>query len=265
MEIPKITSTSWGRKELLTLSAFQDPISLSRRQDTFSDSKVTFGLISLNDSGVGSHLSVQISSLSPFPITHLDPTSTISLAAIILHQMYDGLLLSWASLKVLSTKYFAFRTLWTRELVFCCILHPCLARRARLNALRSLNPMPPSSLGVHSFSHVTQAIFLSLSFCPHQKLPIIEFNSLQSESGNLKQLIVYVEVAWAIALIRISLPTHDRSFPFHPNIFLSTWSLIRLNAFLLPFPTKGGRPRYLSWCWMTWLWKSASLGLGHPY
>ena len=76
--------------------------------------------------------------------------------------------------------------------MFSNILHLCFAKRAKLNALRSLNPIPPSDFGLHNFSQETQVILLSLPFCPHQKLPIIEFNSVHRESGSLKTLIVYV-------------------------------------------------------------------------
>ena len=67
---------------------------------------------------------------------------------------------------------------------------------------------------------------------PHQKLLIMEFNSIQSESRILKQLIVYVGMAWATALMRISLPAFDRNLPFYPAMCLPTWSFIRLKAFL---------------------------------
>ena len=126
------------------------------------------------------------------------------------------------------------------------ILHPCLAKRAKLKALRSLNPIPHSAFDVHNFFHDTQAIFLSFSFCPHQKLPIKEFRSLHNESGSLNTLIVYVGVACATALIRTSRPALDNSLLFYPVIFLPTWSLIRLKAFFFPLPTSAGSPRYFS-------------------
>ena len=134
------------------------------------------------------------------------------------------------------------------ELGFCWIRHPCLARSARLKVLRSLNPMPPTDLGLHIFSQETHANFLSLYFCPHQKLFTIEFNSLHRESGRLKQPIVYVGVAWATTLIRISQPALDSNLPFQFAIFLPTWSFIRLKAFFFPCPTNGSKPKYFSCC-----------------
>ena len=145
-------------------------------------------------------------------------------------------------------KYFALRTLWVKEFGFCCILQPCLARRARLKALKSLKPSPPSAFGLHSFCHDTQAIFLALSFFPHQKPLSIDAISAQRESGSLKQFMVYVGVAYATAFIRISLLALDNNLPFQPAIFLPTWSLIRLKAFFFPLPTIGGNPKYFSCC-----------------
>ena len=121
-----------------------------------------------------------------------------------------------------------------------------------LKAFKSLKPILPFSFVVHIFFHDIHAIFLSFSFCPHQKLLIIEFSSLQSEFGSLKQLIVYVGVTWATALMSTSRPALDNNLPFHPAISLPTWSFIQLKAFLFPFLINGGSPRYFSWCWMIW-------------
>ena len=174
---------------------------------------------------------------------HLNPLSTISLASIKLLHVYKGLLPKWASKKLVLLKYFAFKTLWTRESGFWMICHPCLAKSAKLNALRSLNPSPPSAFLWHIFSHETQAIFHSFSFCPHQKFLTMEFSSWHKESGILKQVIVYVGVAWATALMSTSLPAFESNLPFHPAIFLLTWSFIWLKAFLFPLPTSDGSPR----------------------
>ena len=139
---------------------------------------------------MGNHLSFQIPIYSPFPTTHLNTETITPFAAKMLRRTYEALLPSIASLKGLFTKYLSLNTLYTKELGFCWILQPCFARRARLNTLQSLKPMPLSSFGIQSFSYAIHAIFLSLSFCPHQKLLIIASNSLQSKSSNLKQLIV---------------------------------------------------------------------------
>ena len=180
MDIPSIVLASCGRKELLTLSTSHDLVSLSSNQETLFDSTGIHGLTTLKESGIGNHLYFQISICSPLPTTHVDPKTTTSLAAIMLHQAYEGLLPNIASLKGLSAKYLALNTLCTREVGFYWILQPCFARRGRLNTLKSLKPIPPSSFGIQSSSHAIHAIFLSLSFCPHQKLLIMAFNSLQS-------------------------------------------------------------------------------------
>ena len=49
--------------------------------------------------------------------------------------------------------------------------------------------------------------------------------SSQLESGNLKQLIVYVSIAWATTLIRISLLALDKSFSFQPTSLFANFSL----------------------------------------
>ena len=119
-----------------------------------------------------------------------------------------------------------------------------------LKTLRSLKPMPPSFFNEQSFSQEIHANFLSFFFFPHQKLLIMEFSSLHNASGSLNTLIVYVGVACATTFMRISLPALDMSLSFHPSIFLPTWSLVRLNAFLLPLPIIKGSPKYFSWCLM---------------
>lgn len=104
----------------------------------------------------------------------------------------------------------------------------------------------------------------SVTYTPPRALHNNLISSLHNVFGSLNTLIMYVGVACAMALMRISLPALDRSLPFHPVIFLPTWFLMRLNAFLLPLPTIGGSPRYFSWCWMistpnfclTWNWTS---------
>ena len=237
----------------LTNSYFHTARSLSIRAETFSLYIRGFiGVKTLYVSGLGIHLSLHIFTLSPFPIDHLIPSSTMLLAAKMLRQAKDGLLPSWASRKDLLAKYVAWKTWWKREFVFWRRRQPCLARRARLKAFRSLNLMPPISLDLHNLSQEIEEIFRSSNFCPHQNLLIIELSSLQSESGNLKQLMVYVGVAWATALMRTSLPAEDNNFPFQPAIFWPSWSLILLKAFFFLWPIKDGRPRYLSCCLMTW-------------
>ena len=100
-----------------------------------------------------------------------------------------------------------------------CSLQPYLARRAKLNCLSCLKPIPPLHFGSHIFSQLSQAIFLVSSFWPHQKFLNMLVNSSQSASSNLKQLMVYVGIAWVTALINISLPALDNIFPSIPPTF----------------------------------------------
>ena len=181
----------------------------------------------MKEFGFGNHLSAYILILCPFPIFHRRPLSSTSLTATRLLHVYDGFLPSCASMKLLSRKYLAFKTLCARDPGFWMSRHPCFASSAKLNALRSLNPIPPSAFDLSIFSQAIHANFLSLSCCPHQKLLIKEFSSLQRESGILKQFIVYVGVAWATAFMRISRLTVVSNFPFQPAILRPTSSLMR--------------------------------------
>ena len=130
-------------------------------------------------------------------------------------------------------------------------LQPCLAKRAKLNCLSYLKPIPPLHFGSHNFSQLSHAIFLSSSLCPHQKFLINLVNSSHRASSNLKQFMVYVGTAWAIALISISLPALDNIFSFHPTNFFWIFSFISLKVFLLFFPTNEGNPKYFSRSFIT--------------
>ena len=90
----------------------------------------------------------------------------------------------------------------------------------------SLKPNPPFPFSSQSFSHFTQCTFLLVPSYPHQNFLIGVSNSLINPLGSLKQLIVYVGMAWMTDLIKISLPAWERSFSFHPCNFLHTLSLM---------------------------------------
>ena len=124
--------------------------------------------------------------------------------------------------------------------------HPCLASKAKLNAFRSLNPIPPHSFGVHIFSQLSQAILSTPLFCPHQNFRTIPASSSHSESSNLKQLMVYEGIAWATDFIKISFPAFDKSFSFHQESFFPSLSFRSLKVFFLDLPTRDGRPKYFS-------------------
>jgi len=67
-------------------------------------------------------------------------------------------------------------------------------------------------------------------------------NSSQSAFDNLKQLMVYVGITWATALINTSLPALENIFSFHPTNFLWSFSLILLKVFLFFSPPKKVTP-----------------------
>ena len=144
----------------------------------------------------------------------------------------------------------------------CCSLQPCFSRRARLKALKFLNPIPPFAFGVHNFSHFIQAILHSSFFCPHQKLLTILFSSAHKDFGRRKQLIVWVGIAWTTALIKTSLPAMDRNFSFQLDSLCATLSLSCWKVFLLFRPTKDGKPRYFS-CW--WIMSAPNLCLTYSW
>ena len=135
---------------MLTKFLSQPPTSRSSRDSTILPLKTWGrGLLTLKDFGVGNHLSIHILTLCPFPMLHHNLLSRTILAVIRLLHVYDGFLPSCASMKLLSRKYFAFKTLCVRDPEFWMSLHPCFASKAKLNSLRSLNPIPSSTFGLH--------------------------------------------------------------------------------------------------------------------
>ena len=146
-----------------------------------------------------------------------------------------------------SGNYHALKTLWTSEVVLVCNLQPCFSKRARLKALWSRKPKPPSSFGRHILSQLNQAILFFSFVCLHQNLHTILVISSQKELGSSKILIVYVGTACAAVLIKISFPALDNNFSFHPESLLSSLTINWWNALhLFFFPTSDGSPRYFS-------------------
>ena len=140
----------------------------------------------------------------------------------------------------------ALKTLYNKESFPDWSRHPYFANMAKLNCFSYLNPIPPQAFGAQSFSQLIHAIFHSSLHCPHQKFLIILVISSQRESGILKQLIVYIGIAWATAFIRTSFTALNNRFSFQPTNFLASFVLTSLKVFFLFLPTKDGRPRYFS-------------------
>ena len=129
----------------------------------------------------------------------------------------------------------------------CTSLHTCLASIASLNLQRSLNPMPPSTLGLHKVSYFFQCIFLWSPLSPHQNSRITTSMSLQRPTGKRKQFIANVGIACTTTLRRTSLLACDNNFSFHPWIFLHTLSLMKFRLALMFLTTTTGRPKYFSY------------------
>lgn len=205
--ILRIVSASCGRNIFHIISSFQVCKVWSIRHDTWFPSwRFFLGLMGLECVGIGIHLSSHILTLLPFPMFHRAPSTTISLAAIMLLHAKEGWLPNSALRNVECSKYLALKTWWKSVFWFCRSRHPCFARRDKLKAFKSLNPIPSSAFGLQSLSQAINGSFLSSFFCPHQNRLIMASSSLHNESDSLKQLIEYVSVAWAIALISVSLP-----------------------------------------------------------
>ena len=107
----------------------------------------------------GSHGSLYTLILSPFPTLHLKPSINSSLPLSKLFQAYDPIYDCGASKIVPLGKNLGLKTQCRSEFLFWRSRHACFAKRASLNKVRSLNPIPPSTLGLHSSSHLTQWIF----------------------------------------------------------------------------------------------------------
>ena len=105
-----------------------------------------------------------------------------------------------------SGKNLALNTLWQREFELFMIRHTCLANNESLNFSISLKPKPPTSLASHKHFQFTQWTFQLSPLYPHQYFLIKTSNSFTNPLGSLKQLIVYVGIAWITDFIRTSLP-----------------------------------------------------------
>ena len=88
---------------------------------------------------------------------------------------------------------------------------------------------PPNSLSLHNLSQLTQWTFLNSPLYPHQNLQIRTSNSLIKPLGILKQLIVYIGIAWITNLMSTSLPAWDSNLSFQPCDFFQTVLLDKWN------------------------------------
>lgn len=137
-------------------------------------------------------LLLNIGTCLPFLIFHLNPLWSTGLPHNILLQTNKGLEPSFASIKLICLKYFAFNIFAIRESGLCEILHPYLAMRAWLKLEKSLN--------------LTQCMHLWDSDGPRQNLVIAFSISLHRPWGILNALIAYAGTTYSTALMRTSFP-----------------------------------------------------------
>ena len=104
----------------------------------------------------GSQRSAQTSVFLPDPIEFRRPALSRGCAAIKLRHTYEGLLTFTTSTGFVWRKYRPFRTLAKSEEGYWINRQSCFASRARLKLLRSRNPKPPLSCGMHIFFQAIQ-------------------------------------------------------------------------------------------------------------
>ena len=143
-------------------------------------------------------------------------------------------------------KYLPFITLVHRASGFVMNLQPCFPSRARLNCRRSRKPIPHLTLGVASLSHAIQCKERRSSELPHQYFAILDLKFLHTFFVRRKQVILKVGIAWAMDLIKVSLPAQANNLSDQPCILSLALSTMWSNVQLVILPTAVGRPRYLS-------------------
>jgi hypothetical protein len=108
--------------------------------------------------------------------------------------------------------------------------HPYFAIMAILKACRSQNPALLPTWIVLDYPTLAKCI-LSLSWLLGLYRHIIALTCLQELCVRSKQDIAYVGIAWAMLLIKISLPVMDNNFSFHPYMLVHILSLIYSKVF----------------------------------
>lgn len=108
-------------------------------------------------------------------------------------------------------KYLALKILDTSDSGAISIIRAFLAKRARLKALKSLNPIYPTFFGLHIFSQLIHAIGFSFSrFC--KKFRVAAKIESIKESWSRYMNIWYTSIACNTALIRTSQSACDKNF-----------------------------------------------------
>lgn len=158
---------------------------------------------------------------------------------------YEGLSVMFSRKGMLHLKYFLFSTLATRESGYCTKHHNCLPSKTRLNSWIILNLIPPSSLGLQTFSHFTQCIPLLERFELHENNPMTLLKFSHISNANRKVDTTYVGRASRIDFMSTSF----LSFIIHYSVQQFTrfrcQSFKKANNLVLEPLISLGIPRYI--------------------
>ncbi|CAK9160578.1 unnamed protein product [Ilex paraguariensis] len=144
-------------------------------------------------------------------------------------------------------KYFSFKTLKNIEFWFFNSHQNCLARSAKLKAVRFLNSNPPLFFGRQNLSHDIEWIFLPSLLLPHRKFATMLFNSEHNEIGSLNKDRTYEDKTCTTALMKVSILAFDDNFCFQPWNLLHTFCFIDMKITVLDLPAIQRSPMYFSW------------------
>ena len=97
-----------------------------------------------------------------------------------------------------------------------------LSQHRKIKRMNIAKAHPTPILKSAQFAQVDPMNFPLILSLPHQYLAHTEFIPSHIALGILKMLIEYVGIAWAIVLIRTSLPALEIFFSFHPITLLKT-------------------------------------------
>lgn len=158
----------------------------------------------------------------PGPRAQPRPFDSRSLPTNIPLQPWDAQDGGWAFKKDLWTQYFPNKVRASRDEGFLRILQESLARRVSLNCAITLNPSPPTFLGLVRVCQEFQQIFFVSGDESHQKRVRSDWIFLHIEMGSLKHDITYVGIAVSTDFNKIIFPAPER------NLEVQLWARCRL-------------------------------------
>lgn len=154
---------------------------------------------------------------------------------MILRQTNEELHPTLAWIKSHMGKYLVLKTLYINDSSLTCNLHPCLAKRAKLNCFNCLKSIPPCDLGRQ---------FLPTNPCHFTLLLTKRVRNLETTHR-----VGWYSLGQGFYQNFFSISRSNLSFHFAN--FLANFSLISLNVLFLFFPTKDVKPKYFLCCLMT--------------